>query len=510
MKLGMLSIFVVIFILAPGSVALGAMVPIKACSEVVAYKGEAYFCGEHHQKGREVFRSNGQPEGTFLLHDIDLGPGDSSPSAFFELNGFLYFVAENTASGFSLWRSDGTPNSLTRIASLSRYAMLVVRDTERVFLQDHNKLFVTDGTPQGTRKLDAIVNQYIGGLTPVPATTYFLNEGDLFYVSFDKLYKFNIATNTNSEVFSFPFELQGCYGARLNQAMSIPGRLIIEHSSDGCNGDLSVWLSDGTSVGTRTTNPPGLRILAAFGNDALLCSREDSAYYRLSGVSLSLLRTGVDAGQLCSSTQVEFSRNGIAYFSREGPDDDLWMKDLSTRPPKKFMSFQKRMTRRYAENGNEWYMSVSSFGNADEKFFRFNGLSSEPSMSVTFDTQRLIFMYPVNNQLYMLFRDLVPGSNTGYAVREGWMFWKLPRGGSLEFFKRMDAQENAHSARRTWAEGGRMYFQLSYNGYLWHSNGTSQSTYRLSYLVPDFPLTPEQQAASKFLPAIELLLMDDD
>jgi len=39
---------------------------IEPCSEVVEFRGEAYFCGDHHQLGRELFRSNGTREGTFV------------------------------------------------------------------------------------------------------------------------------------------------------------------------------------------------------------------------------------------------------------------------------------------------------------------------------------------------------------------------------------------------------------------------------------------------------------
>ncbi len=53
--------------------------------------------------GRELWKSNGTGADTVLLQDINPGPESSSPMAFTESGGTLYFVANDGATGFELW-----------------------------------------------------------------------------------------------------------------------------------------------------------------------------------------------------------------------------------------------------------------------------------------------------------------------------------------------------------------------------------------------------------------------
>ncbi len=58
--------------------------------------------------GRELWRSDGTPEGTALVRDVLPGPGSASPSCLVEADGSLLFVADDGRHGDELWRSDGT------------------------------------------------------------------------------------------------------------------------------------------------------------------------------------------------------------------------------------------------------------------------------------------------------------------------------------------------------------------------------------------------------------------
>jgi ELWxxDGT repeat protein len=53
--------------------------------------------------GRELWKSNGTAAGTVLLQDLNPGPESSSPMAFTESGGTLYFVANDGMTGFELW-----------------------------------------------------------------------------------------------------------------------------------------------------------------------------------------------------------------------------------------------------------------------------------------------------------------------------------------------------------------------------------------------------------------------
>jgi ELWxxDGT repeat protein len=63
-------------------------------------------CGEPH--GCELWRTDGTPEGTRLLKDIQPGPQGSAPYALTRANDRLFFVATDAAHGCELWQTNGT------------------------------------------------------------------------------------------------------------------------------------------------------------------------------------------------------------------------------------------------------------------------------------------------------------------------------------------------------------------------------------------------------------------
>jgi ELWxxDGT repeat protein len=68
--------------------------------------------------GFELWRSDGTPEGTSLVRDINTGRDDavcggecsSTPQSLVNVNGTLFFTAESPVEGRGLWKSDGTAN----------------------------------------------------------------------------------------------------------------------------------------------------------------------------------------------------------------------------------------------------------------------------------------------------------------------------------------------------------------------------------------------------------------
>ncbi|MCS6820478.1 MAG: gliding motility-associated C-terminal domain-containing protein [Microscillaceae bacterium] len=57
--------------------------------------------------GKELWRSNGQAAGTTRVCDINPGPGSSNPRNFSDVNGILYFTADNGTDGEELYQTNG-------------------------------------------------------------------------------------------------------------------------------------------------------------------------------------------------------------------------------------------------------------------------------------------------------------------------------------------------------------------------------------------------------------------
>jgi|GEM_PF-1038907 len=85
-------------------------VPVKsgvAVAELTAVNGTLYFRGTA-ASGAELWKSNGTAGGTVLVKDILPGPISGHPQDFTNANGKLFFVATNGVHGAELWKTDGT------------------------------------------------------------------------------------------------------------------------------------------------------------------------------------------------------------------------------------------------------------------------------------------------------------------------------------------------------------------------------------------------------------------
>src|SRR5687767_6123681 len=71
-----------------------------------ALSGTVFFSATRGVRGFELFKSNGTPEGTVLVKDINPS-GPSTPGGLTNVGGTLFFGAFDGVRG-GLWKSDGT------------------------------------------------------------------------------------------------------------------------------------------------------------------------------------------------------------------------------------------------------------------------------------------------------------------------------------------------------------------------------------------------------------------
>ena len=62
--------------------------------------------------GIELWRSDGTTEGTLLVKDIRTGTASSVPQDLVNVNGSLFFTANDGTTGLELWKSDGTSSTM--------------------------------------------------------------------------------------------------------------------------------------------------------------------------------------------------------------------------------------------------------------------------------------------------------------------------------------------------------------------------------------------------------------
>jgi ELWxxDGT repeat protein len=74
---------------------------------MAAYHGLAYFVANDGVHGAELWRSDGTPQGTFMVRDVNPGVASSTPVPMTVLFDRLYFGADDGVHGRELWSTDG-------------------------------------------------------------------------------------------------------------------------------------------------------------------------------------------------------------------------------------------------------------------------------------------------------------------------------------------------------------------------------------------------------------------
>ena len=234
--------------------------------DFISYGNAIVFGASNNLNGNELFSSNGYA--TNLLEDLNhlSGTGFFNP---IDLNGKLIFFGNDYDSGAEPFISDGTPAGTHLIKDINvGSGGSVYTNDNPTFFKNGNKLFfrctdgsgyepcVTDGTPEGTRKIKKIGDNYYGSVGVDP---YFmsLNENEVLFASAMNnnnssgnynLWKTdgtpegtNFVHSVYPEVLSSDLKVKS---ANINGVAYFVGR-------ENIGSDVGIWKSDGTSSGTQ-------------------------------------------------------------------------------------------------------------------------------------------------------------------------------------------------------------------------------------------------------------------
>jgi len=149
--------------------------------------GRMLFVAEDAVHGRELWSTDGTPQGTWLVKDIHPGTGGSVVPDSLVYKDVLYFVASDGMHGNELWRSDGTDEGTVMLADVNPgprpgVSHLVPFKGEIAFAgavsEYEQGIWMSDGTTQGTRAVVASIpaeySWQIFELFPLGDTLYFV------------------------------------------------------------------------------------------------------------------------------------------------------------------------------------------------------------------------------------------------------------------------------------------------------------------------------------------------
>ena len=220
--------------------------------------GTLYFSANDGSRGVELWKSDGTSAGTTLVKDIfPSSPSiqSSNPASLVNLNGTLYFSAEDPSNGIELWKSDGTDAGTvmvkdirpgTRISSQPKDLTVVGSQfffsaTDGTFAY---QLWKSDGTTAGTLKVKDVVSvQFASGMGPM------LSTGSRLYF---RRGPGEIWTSDGTSAGTIPlksFPVQG--GVATNSLVNLNGKLLFATTSFITQiSDPGLWQSTGAVSGT--------------------------------------------------------------------------------------------------------------------------------------------------------------------------------------------------------------------------------------------------------------------
>lgn len=225
--------------------------------------GILYFSAIGTTSGREPWRSDGTPEGTYLIADLVNGAGSSNPEQFVRYRGEVFFVSGSTGFGTRL-RKESAPtvpiqdSLITNIEGpIDPKGLVVVGTTpanQRMYFAGSfpgrgRELWRSDGTDAGTECIDintGNANSDPEHLTPVGNTLFFVAGTVINGVATGReLFRSTGSLATTSMVRDI---VVGPGSSEPEQLTEVAGKLFFTANTPTNGREL--WVSTGTTAGT--------------------------------------------------------------------------------------------------------------------------------------------------------------------------------------------------------------------------------------------------------------------
>ncbi|UZR96257.1 T9SS type A sorting domain-containing protein [Chondrinema litorale] len=157
---------------------------------LVSFNGKLVFTAYTSEYGRELWITDGSPDSTYMIADINPGIGGVGDlNGYAELGGYLYFSATDGVNGVELWKTDGTLEGTMMVKDLNTgsegsYPSEFISDGQKVYFTAYSKengveLWVTYGAEQNTIQLYDVI---LGTRGSIPENLMFIN-GELYFTA---------------------------------------------------------------------------------------------------------------------------------------------------------------------------------------------------------------------------------------------------------------------------------------------------------------------------------------
>ncbi|MFL6203347.1 MAG: ELWxxDGT repeat protein, partial [Thermoanaerobaculia bacterium] len=494
-----------------------------------------YFRADDGVHGSELWRTDGTEANTALVKDVN--PAANNPFGFFGLTALgssVVFFADDSAAGIEPWRSDGTEAGTIPLADLnpgggsSQSPLLGDRRRAigglwyfRAFDGEGDaEIFVSDGTPAGTRQLAEIDDQASAFHVEFTGMLFGANPmadrgGTLFFqaedgVSGHELWKSDgtaAGTGQVADVFpgsigSLPFEITPL------------GNSVLFSAEGGITQGRELWISDGSEAGTtllKDLEPTGSTSggwpwwLTPAGGRVFFTSDVDSGKLWQSDGTPEDTRLARDTAPTAAAATELTALGSLLLYSGAGPDGyELWKTDgteagtlqVANIAPGAASSGPDRLTR----VGSLVFFSADD-GSSGRELWKSDGVNTSQVMDIVPGAASGIAL-TVDDQAYRFDHWAATTDKLFFpagTAATGEELWVSDPHGSTALLR--DIFPGPRSSEIHWltAVGERAYFVAddgTHGRELWVSDGTVPGTRLLADLVPgEGSSLPEQLQA---------------
>ena len=279
--------------------------------------------------GNELFVTDGTPEGTGMVKDINPSGGNAYPSQLFDFGGTLLFSANDGTSGYELWKSDGTEGGTMMVKEFypggnsgAPQGFATVGATAVFMAEDETngrELWRTDGTGAGTSLVKDIRPGIESG-SPIFA----VSAGSLaFFIADDgttgsELWKTDGTGPGTSLVKDI---VPGAGSPGITSFVPVGDGSVMFAATDDAGG-TELWRSDGSSAGTvrvkdivpgpQGSGPSGIRAIPGTGRVVF------SAYDPVHGVEVWTSDGTGDGTRLVADLEPGPGSSGPRWFALAG------------------------------------------------------------------------------------------------------------------------------------------------------------------------------------------------
>jgi ELWxxDGT repeat protein len=224
--------------------------------ELINVNGTIFFRANDGINGAELWKSDGTAAGTVMVKDIYTS-GSSNPQHLTNVNGTVYFIANDNTNGYELWKSDGTTAGTAMVKNINPG----VANSNPDNLTNVNgilffsatdgtngiELWKSDGTSAGTIMVKDI---YAGAGNAQPQN--FCNSGGTLFFTADngsangiELWK---SDGTTAGTVMIKDIWPGTGNSNPGNLTSV-GSIVFFKANESASG-IELWKSDGTTAGT--------------------------------------------------------------------------------------------------------------------------------------------------------------------------------------------------------------------------------------------------------------------